>query len=117
MNGHCDVSDTPWPGRQSEADQAAGYGSFASGTQDFAIPGDVSSVDLLVDLQVLHAELSFGAQVFAEVIPLMTMMEELNSLLESDGDEQANDNGGDVDEEVAPGVNRMMGWMDVEHGM
>jgi hypothetical protein len=34
----------------------------------------------------------------------MAVVEELDGLLETDGDEQANDDGGDVDEEVAPGV-------------
>ncbi len=37
-------------------------------------------------------------------------------LLKADDDEQAEDDGGDVDEEVAPGVGGMMGRVDVKHG-
>ena len=32
------------------------------------------------------------------------------------GDEEAEDDGGDVDEEVAPGVGGVVGRVDVEHG-
>jgi hypothetical protein len=39
-----------------------------------------------------------------------------NGLFEADGDEQADDDGGEVDEEVAPGVGWVVGWVDVEHG-
>jgi len=47
----------------------------------------------------------------------MTMVEELDALLEADGDEQADADGGYVDEEVAPGVSGFVGWVDVEHGV
>ena len=47
---------------------------------------------------------------------LMAMVEELDCLFEADGDEQTDDDGGDVDEEVAPGVGGVVGWVDVEHG-
>jgi hypothetical protein len=39
-----------------------------------------------------------------ELLALVVMMDRLNGLLEADGDEQTDDDGGDVDEEVAPGV-------------
>jgi hypothetical protein len=41
----------------------------------------------------------------------------LDGLFEADGDEQADDDGGDVDEEVAPGVGGLVGRVDVEHGV
>ena len=47
----------------------------------------------------------------------MPMMEPLHGLLEADGDEQAEDDGCDVDEEVAPGGGGVMRWVDVEHQM
>ena len=43
-----------------------------------------------------------------EVFALMVMVDGFDALLEADGDEQANGDGGDVDEEVAPGVGG--GW-------
>ena len=47
---------------------------------------------------------------------LMAMVDELDGLLEADGDEETDDDGGDVDEEVAPGVCGVVWWVDVEHG-
>jgi hypothetical protein len=43
------------------------------------------------------------------------MVDELDGLLEADGDEQADDDGGDVDEEVFPGVGGFVGRVYVEH--
>ena len=39
----------------------------------------------------------------------------LYRLLKADGDEQTDVNGGNVDEEVSPGMGGGMGWMDVKH--
>jgi hypothetical protein len=44
-----------------------------------------------------------------ELLALVVMMDRLNGLLEADGDEQTDDDGGDVDEEVAPGVGGVVG--------
>jgi hypothetical protein len=44
------------------------------------------------------------------------MVKVLDGLLEANGDEQAEDDGGDVDEEVSPGAGGVMGGVDVEHG-
>jgi hypothetical protein len=52
----------------------------------------------------------------AQLPELMPMMEEFDSLLQANGDEQAEDDGGDMDKEVAPCAGRVVGWMDVEHG-
>ena len=46
----------------------------------------------------------------------MAVVDGLDGLLEADGDDEADDDGGDVDEEVAPGVGGAVGWVDVEHG-
>jgi len=58
--------------------------------------------------------LSLRAHVLGEGVTLMAMMDGFDGLLEADGDEQADDDGGDVDEEVAPGVGGVVGWVDVE---
>jgi hypothetical protein len=47
---------------------------------------------------------------------LTAMVDVLDGLLEADGDEQAEDDGGDVNEELAPGRGGVMGGVDVEHG-
>jgi hypothetical protein len=45
----------------------------------------------------------------------MVMVDGLDALLETDGNEEADADGGDVDEEVAPGVGGMVGWVNVQH--
>ena len=56
-----------------------------------------------------------GAEVGLEGDALVAAVKELDGLLEADGDEQANADGGDMDEEVAPGVGGLVGRVDVEH--
>ena len=58
--------------------------------------------------------LTFFAELLAGLLQLMVVVDELDGLLEADGDEEAEDDGGDVDEEVAPGVGGAVGWVDVE---
>ena len=53
---------------------------------------------------------------FAGLAQLVMLVDALDGLFESDGDEQTDDNGGDVDEEVAPGVGGVVWRVDVEHG-
>jgi hypothetical protein len=65
------------------------------------------------DLEVL---LGFVVQVFLELMALVAVMDRLDSLFKADGDEEAEDDGGDVDEEVAPGAGGVVGGVDVEHG-
>ena len=57
-----------------------------------------------------------GRQFFASLLQLVTVVEVLDGLFEADGDEEADDDGGDVDEEVSPGAGGVMCGMDVEHG-
>lgn len=51
----------------------------------------------------------------AGFVELMPMVQELDGLFEADGDDQTEDDGGHVNEEVAPGADCFMGWMDVDH--
>ena len=44
------------------------------------------------------------------------MVEEFDGLFEADGDEQTEDDGRDVDEEVSPGAGGVVGWVNIEHG-
>ena len=60
--------------------------------------------------------LRFNAHLFREFGALMTMMDCFDHLLEADGDAEAEDDGGDVDKEVAPGGSGVMRWVYIEHG-
>ncbi len=57
---------------------------------------------------------------FGEGLPgffdLFTMMKVFYGLFEGDGDQEADDDGGDVDEEISPGVGGVVRWVDIEHG-
>jgi hypothetical protein len=53
---------------------------------------------------------------FAELGALVPVVEGFYQLLEAHGDEQADDDGGDVNEEVSPGAGGVVGRVDVEHG-
>jgi hypothetical protein len=57
----------------------------------------------------------FVVKVFLKLMALVTVMDELDGLFERDGDEEADDYGDDVDEEVAPGACCMVGGVDIEH--
>ena len=60
--------------------------------------------------------LTLCAESLAGFCNLMVVMNVLDSLFKTDGDEQTDDDGDDVDEEVFPGVGGFVGWVDVEHG-
>jgi hypothetical protein len=47
---------------------------------------------------------------------LVAVVEVFDSLLEADGDEDAEDDGHEVDEEVAACGGGVMWWVDVDHG-
>jgi hypothetical protein len=47
---------------------------------------------------------------------LMAVVQYLDGLLEADGYEESDYDGGDVDEEVSPGVSGVWGRVDVQHG-
>ena len=54
---------------------------------------------------------------FAGFGDLMAVVEVLDGLLEADGEEEADDDGADVDEEVCQVVVGLLRGVDVEHGM
>jgi hypothetical protein len=62
----------------------------------------------------VHLFLSF--ECLAGVGDLVAVVEVFDGLLEANGDQQADDDGGDVNEEVALGVGGVVWRVDVEHG-
>jgi hypothetical protein len=74
--------------------------------------GDVAD-GLALDEEVA---LGFHAHLLVELGALAAVVEGFDGLLEGDGDEEADADGGDVDEEVSPGVGGGVGRVDVEHG-
>jgi len=75
-------------------------------------------LEVAVDVGAQEDDVAFGlgAHLLHQHLSLVAMVEGFDGLLEADGDEQADADGGDVDEEVAPGVGGFVGWVDVEHG-
>jgi hypothetical protein len=59
--------------------------------------------------------LAFNPQGLARLGYLMPVVEELDGLLEADGDEDAEDDRGEVNEEVAARGGGVVRWMDVDH--
>lgn len=45
----------------------------------------------------------------------MTMVEELDSLFQTDGDDQADDDGGNVNQKILPRMDSLVGSVHVEH--
>ena len=104
----------------AEDEWAGGYGGVISyGVQDGQVTFEVHLVALggkdveLVGSLVLCA---LDEELFAGLVREMTVVEVLDGLFEAYGDEKAEDDGGDVDEEVAPGAGGVVGRVDVEHG-
>ncbi len=60
--------------------------------------------------------LVFSSEALLTLFQLMTMVQELDSLFEPNGYEEANTNRGDVDEERLLGVDVFMGGVDIKHG-
>ena len=105
------VAQDEWAGR---------YGGVTSyGAQDSQITFEVHLVALggkdveLVGSLVLCA---LDKELFASLVREVTVMEVLDGLFEADGDEEAQDDSGDVDEEVSPCAGGVVGRVDVEHG-
>jgi hypothetical protein len=67
-------------------------------------------------IHVAEVKVGVGEDALSHVVELMAMMEVLDGLLEADGDDEAEDDGGDMDEEVSPGIGGVVGGVDVEHG-
>lgn len=60
--------------------------------------------------------LGFDLHLLDQFGTLMTMMDGLNGLLQADGDQQPQNNGGDVDEEVFLGGGGVVGRVYIKHG-
>ena len=89
------------------------------GVQDGEVTPQIALVPLRgVDVDFVGdlVRLAFRAELLAGFAREMAVVEVLDGLFEAYGDEEADDDGGDVDEEVAPGGGGVMGWVDVEHG-
>jgi hypothetical protein len=84
--------------------------------QDGTVPGGF--LDVAIDVGMKEADVAFGfnAHLLNEGVSFAAVVDGFDGLLEADGDEQTDADGGDVDEEVAPGVGGVVGWVDVEHG-
>jgi hypothetical protein len=63
--------------------------------------------------RVLDSFAGVGEERLAEFGTLSMVVEGFDGLLETDGDNEADNDGSDVDEEVAPGVNGFVGCVDV----
>ena len=63
----------------------------------------------------LPVELALLPKGLAGFGELIAMVKVLDGLLEADGDAEADNDGCDMDEEVAPGVDRGMGSVNVDH--
>jgi hypothetical protein len=64
----------------------------------------------------LPVEGDLGKDLLACFMGLLVMMEVLDGLLKADGNEQANNDRGDVDEETLPSVDGFMWCVDFKHG-
>jgi hypothetical protein len=63
------------------------------------------------DLKVLFG---FVVEVFLQLLALVPVMEELHGLFEADGDDEAENDGGNVDEELAPSGGGVVWRVNVE---
>jgi hypothetical protein len=70
-------------------------------------------VDLPELIYITQIERGVGEQALAQIAELMAMMDIFHGLFEAYGYEEADDDGGDVDEEVAPGAGGMVWRVDV----
>ena len=69
--------------------------------------------DVAGDLDLVVGDLV--ADGLAGLGDLVAVVDVLDGLLEAYGDEEAENDGGDVDEEIAPGAGGVVWWVDVEH--
>jgi hypothetical protein len=60
--------------------------------------------------------LALDTKSFASLGDPMTVMKKLDRLLEADCNAQSDDNCGNVNEETFPGMQSLLGWVDIEHG-
>jgi len=112
------------------ADGARQAGRGGEQEVDFAFSGDggIGGLGGLLEpgFEAAHVEVAgddyavvdgLGAEVGFKGDALVAVVEGFDGLFESNGDDEADDDGGDVEEEVAPGVGGVVGRVDVEHGL
>jgi hypothetical protein len=107
-------------------DEVAGEGGFgragmlANVLEDEEVvleaSGGAKPVVLVCD-EVVAIGFELAGEGFAGFAELVALVDVFDELLEADGDDEANDDGGDMDEEVFPGVGGVSGRVDVEHGV
>ena len=68
-----------------------------------------------VTLDDVLVVLGLDAEIFVQLMTLMAVVDRFDGLLQAYSDEEANHDGGDVDEEVAPGAGGVVWRVDVEH--
>ena len=59
--------------------------------------------------------LVLACEAFSGSVDLVATVEVLDGLFQANGDEEAYDDGGDMEEEVSPGGGGVVGWVDVKH--
>ncbi len=66
------------------------------------------------DLKILFG---LAAKISLQLLALVPVMEQFHRLFQADGNHQPENNGGNVDEEVAPGGRGVLGRVNVQHGV
>jgi hypothetical protein len=69
----------------------------------------------VVDWQDMDAFLSLSTQVFQQLMALLAVVKEFHHLFERNCDEQADDDGCNVDKEASPRVNWFMKSVYIKH--
>ena len=98
---------------------AGGGDRRGSTSRDRRLQFNGVGANLAEDPEVLGVAAQVGAElgtkVFFELVALVKVMEVFDGLFKADGDEEAYGDGGDVDDEVCPGVFGLVWDVDIEH--
>jgi hypothetical protein len=111
--GGRDLGEKGLVGGQGGGDDAVLGACGLEGGQDGMMPGGLLEVAIDVGVQEADVALGFKAHLLHKDVAFVALVEGFDGLLEGDGDEEADADGGDVEEEVAPGVGGCVGWVDV----
>jgi hypothetical protein len=98
------------------ADVACFYRCVCQQVDDGLEPDQL--VRCAADVRLKNRKIALGLRMHPidEFDALVAMNQSLDGLFKPDGDQEADDDGRDVDEEVSPGVGGVVGWVDVEQG-
>lgn len=75
-------------------------------------PGGVTIEQDGVHCDVTAVRLGFEFEVGFELMALVEVVQGFDGLLERDGDEEAEGDGADMNPEIFPGMERVVGWVD-----